>query len=182
LGCVIFRVDILRSFAEIRKANLDLIQKAISILLDNPHLSNREVASQLGVDEGSIRYWKKLPSWEQERQKMIDDRAEITQELIAENRSKYLKDLRESQNILNEFADGVKSNAALSLSLANAAYSQILTLDDALDGCYQATKSGVHIQSRNARDGMTALIGIYDQLYQISVLIEYFEGLEGDGE
>ncbi|MGL4502640.1 MAG: winged helix-turn-helix transcriptional regulator, partial [Planktothrix sp.] len=49
----------MRSFAEIRKVNLDLIQKAISILLDNPHLSNREVASQLGVDEGSIRYWKK---------------------------------------------------------------------------------------------------------------------------
>jgi hypothetical protein len=181
LGCVIFRVDILRSFAEIRKANLDLIQKAISILLDNPHLSNREVASQLGVDEGSIRYWKKLPSWEQERQKMIDDRAEITQELIAENRSKYLKDLRESQNILNDFADGVKSNAALSLSLANAAYSQILTLDDALDGCYQATKSGVHIQSRNARDGMTALIGIYDQLYQISVLIRHLQNRNGEG-
>jgi transposase-like protein len=169
-------------FVFIRKINFELVKKAIQLILDNPSISNLEIAKQLGINEGTVRHWKKQLFWEVERQKMIDDRAEITQELIAENRSKYLKDLRESQNILNKFVDGVKSNAALSLSLANAAYSQVLTLDDTLDGCYQATKAGIHIQSRNAREGMTALIGIYDQLYQISLLIEYFEKLDDDGD
>ena len=54
-------------------------------------------------------------------------------------------------------------------------------MDDPLKACSVAIKSGAHIQAKAAMQSVTAYIAVCNHLYQLHVLIEYFEGLE-DGE
>ena len=170
----------MRSFAEIRKVNLDLIQKAISILLDNPHLSNREVASQLGVDEGSIRYWKKLPIWGQERQKLINDRAELMELNKAQQRIEYRENLETQQQQLKYLREQIHQTTTRSLGISTQVYVAACAMDDSINACEIATKAGAHTQAKVAIDGVKSIMLINEHLHQISILIEYFEGLGDD--
>jgi hypothetical protein len=51
-------------------------------------------------------------------------------------------------------------------------------MDDSLESCSMATKAGAHTQAKVAIDGVKSIMAVDEHLYQIHVLIEYFEGLE----
>ena len=165
----------------IKKFRLDLIREAIKLLLDNPHLSNREIARQIGVSEPSIRYWKKQPFWKQERQKLIDERAEAIGLKDAQEKAAYREKLKKQEQNLEILMDQVFANSMRAITLSNKVYANCCLMDDSLKACAIAVKSGAHIQAKAAMQGVTAYIAIMNHLYQLHVLIEYFEGLE-DGD
>ena len=172
---------IFASLCVIKNFRLDLIREAIKLLLDNPHLSNREVARRIGVSEPSIRYWKKHPIWTEERQKLINDRAEAVGLKDAQERAEYREKLKKQEQNLEILMDQVFANSMRAITLSNKVYANCCLMDDSLKACAIAVKSGAHIQAKAAMQGVTAYIAIMNHLYQLHVLIEYFEGLE-DGD
>ncbi|WP_329626379.1 winged helix-turn-helix transcriptional regulator [Planktothrix agardhii] len=160
---------------------LDLIREAIKLLLDNPHLSNREVARQIGTSEPSIRYWKKHPIWEQERQKLINDHAEAMGLNDRQQRAEYKENLEKQRQHLEILMEQIYANSMRAINLSNKVYANCLLMDDPFKACSMAIKAGAHIQAKVAMQGVTAYIAIMNHLYQFHVLIEYFENLE-DGE
>ena len=148
------------------------------MLLDNPDKSNREVARQIGVSEPSIRYWKKQSFWEQERQKLINDRAELMELDKAQQRREYKENLEKQRQHLEILMEQVFANSMRAITLSNKVYATACLMDDPIKSCSMALKSGAHIQAKAAMQGVTAYIAISDHLYQFHVLIEYFEKLE----
>jgi transposase-like protein len=146
--------------------------------LDNPDLSNREVARQIGVSEPSIRYWKKSPIWEQERQKLINDHAEIMELNKAQQRREYKETLEKQRQHLEILMEQIYANSIRAITISNKVYANCLLMDDSLKACAMATKSGAHTQAKASIQGISAYIDIMNHLYQFHILIEYFEGLE----
>jgi hypothetical protein len=173
----------LRRFAllKIKTFRLDLIREAIKLLLDNPDLSNREVARQIGTSEPSIRYWKKHPIWQQERQKLINDHAEIMELNKAEQRREYKETLEKQRQHLEILMEQVFANSMRAINISNRVYANCLLMNDPIKACSMALKSGAHTQAKAAMQGITTYLAITDHLYQFHILIEYFEGLE-EGE
>lgn len=62
---------------------LDLLIKAVEVLVENPYLSNVKVAKLVGCDEGSIRRWKKLDIWKEEEQKILKIRMEVAGNILS---------------------------------------------------------------------------------------------------
>ncbi|WP_329604422.1 hypothetical protein [Planktothrix agardhii] len=153
----------------------------MKLLLDNPHLSNREVARQIGTSEPSIRYWKKHPIWEQERQKLINDHAEAMGLNDRQQRAEYKENLEKQRQHLEILMEQIYANSMRAINLSNKVYANCLLMDDPFKACSMAIKAGAHIQAKVAMQGVTAYIAIMNHLYQFHVLIEYFENLE-DGE
>lgn len=172
LSCIFASLCVIKTF------RLDLIREAIKLLLDNPHLSNREVARQIGTSEPSIRYWKKQPFWEQERQKLINDHAEIMELNKAEQRREYKENLEKQQRNLEILMEQIFANSMRAINISNKVYANCCLMDDSLKACSVAVKSGAHIQAKVAMQGVTAYIAICNHLYQFHILIEYFENLE----
>ena len=162
----------------IKKFRLDLIREAIKLLLENPGLSNREVARQIGVSEPSIRYWKKHPIWTEERQKLINDRAEAMGLNDRQQRAEYRDKLKKQEQNLEILLDQIFANSMRAINLSNKVYANCCMMDDPLKACSVAIKSGAHIQAKAAIQGVTAYIAVCNHLYQFHILIEYFEGLE----
>jgi len=148
--------------------------------LDNPHLSNREVARQIGTSEPSIRYWKKHPIWEQERQKLINDHAEAMGLNDRQQRAEYKENLEKQRQHLEILMEQIYANSMRAINISNKVYATACLMDDSLKACSMAIKSGAHIQAKAAMQGVTAYIAIMNHLYQFHVLIEYFENLEGE--
>jgi transposase-like protein len=145
-------------------------------------MSNREIARQIGVSEPSIRYWKKSHIWEQERQKLINDHAEIMELNKVEQRREYKENLEKQRQHLEILMEQVFANSMRAINISNKVYANCLLMDDSLKGCEMAIKSGAHIQAKAAMQGITAYIAITDHLYQFHILIEYFQGLEEEEE
>ena len=169
---------IFASHCVIKTFRLDLIRAAIKLLLDNPDISNREIARQIGVSEPSIRYWKKHPIWKQERQKMIDERAEAIGLKDVQEKAAYREKLKKQEQNLEILLDQIFANSMRAITLSNKVYANCCIMDDPLKACSVAIKSGAHIQAKVAMQGVTAYIAIMNHLHQFHVLIEYFEGLE----
>ena len=172
LSCIFALLCVIKNF------RLDLIREAIKLLLENPDLSNREIARQIGVSEPSIRYWKKHPIWTEERQKLINDHAEIMELNKAQQRREYKENLEKQRRNLEILMDQVFANSMRAIALSNKVYANCCLMDDPLKACAIAIKSGAHIQAKIAMQGVTAYIAIMNHLYQFHILIEYFEGLE----
>ena len=162
----------------IKNFRLDLIREAIKLLLDNPHLSNREVARQINVSETTIRYWKNNPIWDIERQKLINERAEIMELNKAEQRREYKENLEKQQQNLKILMDQIFANSMRAINISNKIYANCLLMDDPFKACSMAIKAGAHTQAKAAIQGISAYIAIMNHLYQFHILIEYFEGLE----
>ncbi|HEY9864523.1 MAG TPA: hypothetical protein V6D21_10150 [Candidatus Obscuribacterales bacterium] len=169
------------TITDIKRLNVDLIREAIKTLLDSPQITNIELGRQLGVSERVIRYWKKLPIWEQERQKLINDRAEAMGLNDRQQRREYRENLEKQQRNLEILMDQIFANSMRAITLSNKVYANCCMMDDPLKACAIAVKSGAHIQAKVALQGVSAYIAIMNHLYQFHVLIEYFEGLE-EGE
>ena len=146
--------------------------------MDNPGLSNREIARQIGVSETTIRYWKKSPIWTEERQKLINDRAEMMELNKAQQRREYKENLEKQQQNLEILMDQIFANSMRAIALSNKVYANCCMMDDPLKACSVAIKSGAHIQAKAAIQGVTAYIAIMNHLHQFHILIEYFENLE----
>ena len=149
--------------------------------MDNPDISNREIARQIGVSEPSIRYWKKSPIWTEERQKLVDERAEAIGLKDAQERAEYREKLKKQEQNLEILLDQIFANSMRAINISNKVYATACLMDDPLKACSVAVKSGAHIQAKAAMQGVTAYINIMNHLHQFHILIEYFEGLE-DGE
>ena len=67
------------------------------------------------------------------------------------------------------------------IALSNKVLSAGVLMDDPTKACLMVVKSGALKHAKAAFDGCSAYINICNHLYQLHVLIEYFEGLE-DGE
>ena len=172
---------IFASFCVIKTFKIDLIREAIKLLLENPDLSNREIARQIGVSETTIRYWKKSPIWTEERQKLINDRAEMMELNKAQQRREYKENLEKQRQNLEILMEQIFANSMRAINISNKVYATACLMDDPLKACSVAVKSGAHIQAKAAMQGVTAYINIMNHLHQFHILIEYFEGLE-DGE
>lgn len=162
----------------IKNFRLDLIREAIKILLDNPDLSNREIARQIGVSETTIRYWKNNPIWTEERQKLINERAETMELNKAEQRRKYKENLEKQRRNLEILMDQIFANSMRAIALSNKVYANCCLMDDPFKACAMAIKAGAHIQAKVAIQGGLAYIAILNHLHQFNILIDYFEGLE----
>ena len=148
------------------------------MLLDNPDLSNREIARQIGVSETTIRYWKNNPVWKQERQKMIEERAEAIGLKDAQERAAYREKLKKQEQNLEILLDQIFANSMRAIALSNKVLSAGVLMDDPTKACLMVVKSGALKHAKAAFDGCSAYIAICNHLYQLHVLIEYFEGLE----
>ena len=170
----------MRYFAllKIKTFKLDLIREAIKLLLENPDLSNREVARQIGVSETTIRYWKNNPIWDIERQKLINERAEAIGLKDVQEKAAYREKLKKQEQNLEILLDQIFANSMRAITLSNKVYANCCVMDDPLKACSTAIKSGAHIQAKAAMQGVSAYIAIMNHLYQFHILIEYFEGLE----
>ena len=144
-------------------------------------MSSREVARQIGVSEFTIRYWKKQPFWDIERQKLIEERAEAIGLKDARERAEYREKLKKQEQNLEILLDQIFANSMRAINISNKVYANCCLMDDPLKACAMAIKSGAHIQAKAAMQGVSAYIAIMNHLYQFHILIEYFEGLE-DGE
>ena len=132
------------------------------------------------MSETTIRYWKKSPIWEQERQKLVDERAEAIGLKDAQERAAYREKLKKQEQNLEILLDQIFANSMRAITLSNKVYANCCMMDDSLKACSMAIKSGAHIQAKVAMQGVTAYIAIMNHLYQFHVLIEYFENLEGE--
>ena len=150
--------------------------------MDNPDLSSREVARKIGVSEFTIRYWKKQSFWEVERQKLINDRAEAMGIKDEQQRADYKENLKTQQQHLKILRELIHKNTTRSLRISTQVYAQASAMDDSLKACSMATKAGAHTQAKAATEGVKSIMAVDDHLYQIHVLIEYFEKLESDGD
>jgi hypothetical protein len=145
-------------------------------------MSNREIARQIGVSEPSIRYWKKHPIWVEERQKLINDRAELMELNKVEQRREYKENLEKQRQHLEILMEQVFANSMRAINISNKVYANCLLMDDPIKACSMALKSGAHIQAKAAMQGVSTYIAISDHLYQFHILIEYFEKLEEEEE
>ena len=141
-------------------------------------MSSREVARQIGVSEFTIRYWKKQTIWEQERQKLIGERAEAMGIKDEKNRAEYRESLEIQQQQLKILRELIHQNTIRSLRISTQVYAQASAMDDSLAACELCTKSGAHTQAKAAIQGVNSIMAINDHISQIHILIEYFEGLE----
>ena len=130
------------------------------------------------MSEPSIRYWKKHAIWQQERQKLINDHAEIMELDKAQQRREYKETLEKQRQHLEILMEQVFANSMRAITISNKVYANCLLMDDSLKACAVAIKSGAHIQAKAAMQGVLTYIAISDHLYQFHILIEYFEGLE----
>jgi hypothetical protein len=130
------------------------------------------------VSEPSIRYWKKSHIWEEERQKLINDHAEIMELNKAQQRREYKENLEKQRQHLEILMEQVFANSMRAITISNKVYANCLLMDDSLKACAIAIKSGAHIQAKAAMQGVLTYIAISDHLYQFHILIEYFEKLE----
>ena len=103
--------------------------------MDNPHLSNREVARQIGTSEPSIRYWKKHPIWEQERQKLINDHAEAMGLNDRQQRAEYKENLEKQRQHLEILMEQIYANSMRAINISNKVYANCLLMDDPFKAC-----------------------------------------------
>jgi hypothetical protein len=134
------------------------------------------------VSEPSIRYWKKHAIWQQERQKLINDRAELMELDKAQQRLAYKENLEKQRQHLEILMEQVFANSMRAITISNKVYANCCLMDDPLKACAIAIKSGAHIQAKAAMQGVLTYIAISDHLYQFHILIEYFEKLEEEEE
>jgi hypothetical protein len=170
------------TITDIKRLNVDLIREAIKTLLDSPQITNIELGRQLGVSERVIRYWKKLPLWQSERQKLVDERAEAMGLNDRQQRAAYKETLEKQRQHLEILMEQVFANSMRAITISNKVYATACMMDDPIKACSIALKSGAHTQAKAAVQGVLAYIAISDHLYQFHILIEYFESLEEEEE
>ena len=94
-------------------------------------------------------------------------------------REEYREKLEKQQQNLEILMEQIYANTMRAMNLSNKAMAMASMMDDPLKACSMIAKSGALKHSKAAIEGATAYIAIMNHLYQMHVVIEYFEGLEG---
>lgn len=134
------------------------------------------------MTETTIRYWKKQSFWEQERQKLINDRAEAMGLKDKQAREEYREKLEKQQQNLEILMDQIFANTMRAINLSNKTLATASLMDDPLKACSMVVKSGALKHSKAAIEGAKAYMAINENLYQFHILIDYFEGLEEESD
>ncbi len=166
------------SYSVINTFKLDLIHQAIKILIDNPYLSNREVARRVGKSEKSIRYWKQQPFWETEKQKILSDRAEVLKKVIETNPQKYVEEFEKELEDLKKLRDAQKSLAALYFKLSSSTLTDVMATKKGVKASSEAYKSGVNKHSDSAARAANSVIQFNENIYQLGAILEELKKLE----
>lgn len=150
--------------------------------MDDPNLSNHELGKQVGVSERVIRHWKKHQVWEVERQKLIDERAEAMGLKDKQQREEYREKLKKQEQNLEILMEQIYINAMRAINISNKVLATASMMDSPTKACSMVVKSGACKQAQLAFNGIRAYVIIMNHLYQFHILLEYFEGLEEEGE
>lgn len=145
-------------------------------------MSNCEIAKQIGVCESSIRQWKKHPVWEETKAKILHQYAEVLEPMSEQEKNEFREKLQERQRELEIFRNALKENTAQCFKVTNQAYRDLGRYRDPIKACSDATRSGIHIQSKNAMDGLRTMMLIDEHTYQLNVIIENFQELDLDDD
>ncbi|WP_407676158.1 winged helix-turn-helix transcriptional regulator [Planktothrix mougeotii] len=154
----------------------------MKLLIDNPSLSNREIAKQLNVTEATIRYWKKQSFWEVERVKMLDDMAEALNLKDERRREEFKESIREGRRKLAILREQIYANTARSINISSKAYATASMMNDALKACGMLTKAGAHTHGKQALDGIKTIMAVDEHLYQFDLLIDLMDRQDEDDE
>lgn len=165
----------------IKKVDLNLLREAIKIFIDKPDLSNRRVANQLGIDEGTIRKWKKLPIWEEEKQKILSDRAEALKKVIEANPQKYIEEFEKELEDLKKLRDAQKNLAALYFKLSSSTLTDVMATKKGVKASSEAYKSGVNKHSDSAARAANSVIQFNENIYQLGAILEHLAKMENEG-
>ncbi|WP_407676167.1 phage terminase small subunit-related protein [Planktothrix mougeotii] len=147
----------------------------MKLLIDNPSLSNREIAKQLNVTEATIRYWKKQSFWEQERVKLMDDMAEALKLKDEKRRQEFKENVREDRRKLEILREQVYANTARSINISSKAYATASMMNDPLKACNMLTKAGAHTHAKQALEGIKTIMAVDEHLYQFDLLIDLMD-------
>ena len=134
------------------------------------------------MSESSIRQWKKHPVWEEVKYKVLHKQAEILAPMSEQEKTELREKLLERQREIDIFRNALKDNTAQCFKVTNQAYRDLAKDQDAVKACAKATKSGVHVQSKNAMDGLKTIMLIDEHSYQLGIIIENFDDSEDDSE
>ncbi len=129
-----------------------------------------------------IRYWKKHPIWEETKTRIIYKRAEVLGAMSEQEKIELREKLLERQREIDIFRNALKENTAQCFKVTNQAYRDLTKDNDAVKACAKATKSGIHVQSKNAMDGLKTIMLIDEHSYQLSIIIENFDDSGEDDE
>lgn len=154
----------------------------MEFFLDNPWVNNVDLAKKVGVSERAVRHWKKHPIWEEIKTKVLLKRAEVLGAMSEQEKTELREKLLERQREIDIFRNALKDNTAQCFKVTNQAYRDLAKDQDAVKACAKATKSGVHVQSKNAMDGLKTIMLIDEHSYQLSIIIENFDDSEDDSE
>ena len=160
------------------KANREVLDQAIEIFDRNPNISNYDCANLLGVNESTIRYWKKHPLWEKRKQEIQETMGRVLQKKIEKEENKYLKKLEEQQKELEIIRDAAKFTAMQAIRLANKAYAELSRESDAVIACSKGSNAGVHLHLKQGIDAISKIMSVNDQIHQFEIMRDYLEEAE----
>lgn len=132
------------------------------------------------MTERAVRHWKKHPIWEEIKIKVLTKRAEVFHPMSEQERNEFREKLQERQRELEIFRNALKDNTAQCFKITNQAYRDLSKHRDSVKACSDATRSGIHIQSKNAMDGLRTMMLIDEHTYQLNVIIENFQETDLD--
>jgi len=174
-------VLLLRKYCEINQSQLEIVTNAITIFLDNPHFSNREVARQIGVSEGIIRYWKKQSYWKELENKIKRERVEALK-FMTKNQEEYIKKLERRIATLEKFEGGVEATAARLLKTANDSLLELSKNKSPTKACSEAVKNGTVIVSEKGIKAVESVTRLYKDLYEFDLILNFLREDDGDEE
>lgn len=171
----------MRCFA-IKTFRLDLIRQAIEFFIDNPCLSNREVARRINVSESRIREWKQQPFWEQERLKILKDQAKLLPPMSESEKEEQRRKIKQRQENLEKLARAMETTAAQALTAANKVYAEVAQERSAIKACERATKAGAHVQAATGIKTVEAIARVNKQLDEGFIFLEYLSDEDEEDE
>lgn len=160
------------------KSNHDILDKAIELFEKNPDITNHECAIAIGVNESTIRYWKKNPLWKKRKQEIQETLGRVLQKKIEKEENKYLKKLEEQQKELEIIRDAAKFTAMQAIRLANKAYTELSRESDAVIACSKGSNAGVHLHLKQGIDAISKIMSVNEQIHQFEIMRDYLEEAE----
>jgi transposase-like protein len=152
------------------------------VFIDNPRLSNREVARRIGIHESRIRYWKKQPYWETEKQKFVEQKREILKEVMAQDKEEQIEIMRKRRKDLEAMTEGAKAIAAHLMGITNKTCIAMSKESDPVKACSKTIKAGVPSLTRSVSESVRTFVSLNRELYEFETILDHYENDESDDD